>query len=176
MLLAAMLGFCRVVIGLVFALSFASKIGDIRAFAQTLARFNLLPQQLILPAAMFFVVAELLVVMLMLVGGIALRHGFVLAFVLLLAFSLALSIGLRRKIRTSCNCFGANTKTISHFDVWRNTAFLLCTLVGFAVLCFSQSAQMTLDLGSWAMMSIAAAVFVAVCLQVGEIAYLIWQA
>ncbi len=51
------LAFCRIVIGVAFAWSFAGKARDVPAFARTIGRFRLLPGRLQRPAALAFLAA-----------------------------------------------------------------------------------------------------------------------
>lgn len=164
-----LLAFCRIAIGLVFTLSAAGKILNLSQFARTIAQFRMLPTRLVAHAAPLFLGGELAVALLMIVGGAVLWCGFALALFLLLLFSLALGSALVRKIRTSCNCFGTTIKTVSSLDLWRNAGLILCALGGLGSLAVLQSQQVNLTLVQWGAMGLAALLFVAVWLQLGEI-------
>ncbi|MCZ7666473.1 MAG: hypothetical protein M5U34_04230 [Chloroflexi bacterium] len=106
-MLPYLLTFCRIVIGLVFAYAFLTKIRDVNAFNQTITRFKLLPAPWSRPMALLFLTGELAVVMLTFVGGQLLPLAFGLAFLQLAIFTMARAPVLARRIQTSCNCFGS---------------------------------------------------------------------
>ncbi len=175
MLLLVALAFCRVVIGLVFGLSFFSKVVDLSAFEQTIIRFALLPQPLSRLFAWVFLGGELAVAVLVALGGALLGVGFLLGAALLLVFSGALVSVLRRHIQTPCNCFGATEKPVSSADVWRNVGFLLCALGGSAILAWSHGVQTPLGLAEWSLIGLGGGVFVAFWLHLGAIVQLLQQ-
>jgi peroxiredoxin len=131
MMLPYLLTFCRLVIGLVFAISFVGKARDIGQFAKTIGRFELLPRRWNKTAAWIFLGGEAAVVVLLIVGGPLLPLAFALAGLLLLLFTLALLSALRRNIETSCNCFGASEKLLTYYDVGRNAVFMACSVLGW---------------------------------------------
>jgi uncharacterized membrane protein YphA (DoxX/SURF4 family) len=163
------LAFSRIVIGLVFALSFAGKIRDINSFEQTITRFQLLPEQLSRASAFFFLGGELAVVIANLIGGPFLLWGFLLAVILLAAFSVAIASVLIRKIHTSCNCFGLSEKPVSREDLVRNAGFIACALSGYGILVISGKEPASLGLLEWGLMMVMAAFVVTVWIQMGEI-------
>ncbi len=169
------LAFCRVVIGLVFILSCISKARDMAQFIQTIHAFDVLPRSLNRVAAMLFLGGEFAVAALVLIGGPLLIFGFSLAIGLLLLFCFALTSVLARGIRTTCNCFGANTKEISTFDVWRNVGLIICALVGVVMLIGTKSAWFPLSLLEWVLISLGAGGFVMIWLQLGEIVQVFHQ-
>src|SRR5579859_188906 len=113
-----LLTFCRVAVGLVFAVSSASKLFTLSQFQQTIAHFGLLPNRLHGIAALLFLSGEIGVVALVALGGQWLFSGFVLALVLFLVFCGALASVVVRKIQTPCNCFGASAKPVTPMDIW----------------------------------------------------------
>jgi uncharacterized membrane protein YphA (DoxX/SURF4 family) len=131
MMLPYLLTFCRLVIGLVFAISFVGKVRDVGQFAATIGRFELLPRRWNKTAALLFLGGEAAVVVLLIAGGPLLPLAFALAGLLLLLFTLALLSALRRGIETSCNCFGASEKPLTYYDVGRNAGFIACSLLGW---------------------------------------------
>lgn len=166
------MAFCRMVIGLVFAISSGSKVFRLQAFRQTIFRFHLFPARFIAPAAMLFLSSEMAVVILLALGGQALLPGFVLAIFLLILFSGALLSVVIRGFSTSCNCFGPDQRTISSADIWRNAGFLLCALVGCAGVIWSP--KIVEDPGNieWMFAGLGALVFVLIWTQLGELAQL----
>jgi hypothetical protein len=173
MYLSYILTFCRIAIGLVFALSFIGKIRNVRQFEQTVRDFAILPRRFSKIAALLFLCGEFAVVVLVTLGNSFLFAGFALAACLLLIFSIALASVLARNMRTSCNCFGSTTKQVSPFDVWRNAGFILCALGGCGLLTASKGAQTSLGLVEVSLVGLGAAVFVAVWTQLSEITQLL---
>lgn len=163
------LAFCRVVIGVVFAISSISKALDITQFKQTIRFFRLLPSWLSSIAALLFLCSEFTVVILVVLGGSLLILGFILAVGLLLLFCLTLIAVLARKIHTSCNCFGSSTKQVSQLDIWRNIGFIVCALVGYTMLVWTKSSQGTMGVVEWVLIGLGAVVFVVIWTQLGEI-------
>jgi hypothetical protein len=131
MMLPYLLIFCRLVIGLVFAISFVGKARDTGQFAKTIGRFELLPRRWHKTAALLFLGGETAVVILLIAGGPLLPLAFALAGLLLLLFTLALLSALRRNIETSCHCFGSSDKPLTYYDVGRNAGFIACSLLGW---------------------------------------------
>jgi uncharacterized membrane protein YphA (DoxX/SURF4 family) len=169
------LAFCRVAVGLVFAVSSIGKVRDIVQFQKTIRSFEIIPAKLDKLASMLFLSCEFVVVILVTLGGSLLFLGFLLAFCLLLLFCIALLSVLARKIQTSCNCFGASKKPVSLFDVWRNVGFILCTLGGCLALTWAKDAHSFLSPLEWALPAIGAGIFVLIWSQLGEIAHLFGQ-
>ena len=82
-MLPYLLTFCRLVIGLTFALSFVGKMRDVGQFAETIGRFELLPRWWTKTAALLFLGGEAAVVILLIAGGPLLALAFGLATLLL---------------------------------------------------------------------------------------------
>jgi hypothetical protein len=183
MLIAYGAAFCRAVIGLTFAFSFAGKVRDVPSFVQTIRRFKLLPDWLSRTAAMAFLCGEAVVVFAMIPHprierssiplfrwekGIV-TGGFLLAALMLLVFCAALASVLVRKIQTSCNCFGASEKQVSSYDIVRNIGFIVCALNGCGAQIGGQSSLVDLGVMECGLAGMVAAVFIAVWIQLGEI-------
>ncbi len=170
-----MLAFCRVVIGLVFVVSSVSKVLHMAQFRQAISNFHILPRRLCGAAAILFICGEFAVVVFVIIGGPLLLFGFALAIFLLLLFCIALVSVLVRRIRTSCNCFGASTKQVSHVDVWRNVGLILCALGGYGVFAWTKNTQGSLNLVEWVLTGLGAVVFVVIWIQSDEIVQLFRQ-
>ena len=164
-----LLAFCRVVIGLTFMVSSVGKVLNIAQFRQTICNFRILPGWLSGVAAMLFMCGEVAVVVFVVIGGSLLVVGFSLAIFLLLLFCIALLSVLVRRIRTTCNCFGASAKQVSHLDVWRNAGFILFALGGYGSLAEAKGTQVNLSLLGWGLIGLGAVVFVIIWIQLGEI-------
>lgn len=159
MLLPYLLVFCRVAIGIVFVISFLSKVQDVPQFARTIDNFNLLPRPLSQLAALLFLSGELTVTVLVVIGGRFLSIAFILAALLLFIFTFALASVLSRNIETPCNCFGdGNNKMVSAYDVWRNAGLALCAAFGLG-LCQNVD-RVYLSLPEWGLAGVVSVVFV----------------
>jgi peroxiredoxin len=131
MLPAYLLAFCRIALGLTFALSFVGKVRDVGQFTGTIRKFDLLPKGWAGPAAVLFLGGEAAVVVQLILGGRLLPLALALAGLLLLLFTLALLSALQRGVETSCNCFGATDKPLTYYHVWRNAGFIGFSLLGW---------------------------------------------
>jgi hypothetical protein len=163
-----LLAFCRIALSLLFAVSTARKIVDFAAFARAVRGFALVPASLARPAAVLVLAAEVAVAVLLCTGGPLLRIGFVLAGLLLLTFCLALSSALRRRIVTSCNCFGASDRPVSRHAIYRNVLFLCCA-VGGGWASAAANGPATLSAPEWGLTGLMAVVFSAVSIQLEEL-------
>ncbi len=172
LVMAYVLTFCRVVIGLVFLISGVSKASHLPQFKQTIITFHLLPNQLSGIAALLFLAGEFGVVLLMITGGNFLLPGFVLAVALLTVFSGALASVLIRKLRASCNCFGPSEKPVTVSDLWRNLGFIGCALFGCVMQTWLRETDTAVSWLAWIPISLGALVFVVIWVQVGEITQL----
>lgn len=172
MLAPYIVAFCRITVGLVFALAVVGKGRNFPQFVQTIAHFRIVPQQLTGSAAIVLLSTEIIVALLMLIGESLLWIGFALATLLFLIFSVALASVLKRQISTPCNCFGATTKAVSHLDVWRNIGHMVYALSGLAALMLADTGLMLSFIG-WLLMAFAATLSVVVWLQLGELIQLL---
>jgi hypothetical protein len=166
------LAFCRIVIGIVFAISFLRKVGNVPVFEQTITQFSILPKRFSRLVALLLLSGEIAVVFLVTMGGSFLEPGFLLSILLLLLFSSALVSVLHRNIQTPCNCFGLAQKRVSPIDIWRNIGFIVCALIGCSTLAVSNSGQEQLAPLEWGLLGLAVAFFVALWLHLGEIVQL----
>ena len=164
------LEFCRMTVGLVFAVAFLGKVRSPRALARTISKFDLLPRRAATPVAYLFLAGEGAVVVLMTAAGTPLRIGFTLSFLMLAAFSAALASALRRDLDISCNCFGASETRLSRAHLVRNAGFMACALGGLAI-----SGTNPAALGAWelSLVALATAVFVAVWSQLDQVVSLL---
>ncbi len=126
-----LLTFCRAAVTMLFAYSFATKVGELPQFAQTISNFKLLPKHWSQRIARFFLTVELAIVMLLVIGGSLMPLAFGLALLLLVVFTIALISVLARHIQTACNCFGSSQKSVTYADVWRNVGLSSVIAVGW---------------------------------------------
>jgi hypothetical protein len=169
MVASLLFAFCRLVLGFVFALSLIGKLRNIQAFRQTILTFRLLPEWLVGTATWLFLGSEFLVVLGSILGNEFLFPTFLLAALLLLLFSGAMASVLVRQIRTSCNCFGKSDKPVAVTDLWRNGGLLCCALGGCALLFWLPQAHDQLTIVAWFLAGVAAIVFVAFWLYLGDL-------
>jgi hypothetical protein len=160
MLPAYLLAFCRIALGLTFALSFGGKVRDVGQFTGTIRKFDLLPGRWAGPAAVLFLGSEAAVIVLLTLGGRLLPLAFALAGLLLFVFTLALLSALRRGIETPCNCFGASAEPVSYLDIWRNTGLISLAALGFWTARADGAATLFPNLIEAVLLLIMAAVFV----------------
>lgn len=125
--------FFRITIGLVFAISLAGKLRDISTFIQTITNFQFFPKSFSQPLAYLFLLGELGTLVAMIVGTSLLFWGFMAAMLMFLAFSIALSSVVKRKIETSCNCFGPDEKNVGNGHIIRSLGFMACGLGGLVL-------------------------------------------
>jgi len=156
MLVVCILAFCRVAIALVFALAFAGKIRDIRAFQEAVVDFRLLPSNWSRKLAVVFLAMEFLACA-WVVSGLLLLAGFLLATGLLMLFSAGLLTVIRRRMKITCNCFGWTDRRVSGYDLVRNAVLILCSLSGAWA---SVTASQNLTMGEFGVIALIAVYFV----------------
>lgn len=107
MRMRAMYIVARLILGGIFIWAAVNKIPEAGALAETMARFELLPEVLVLPFAYFLPWLEL-ICGLGLVLGIWVRGAAWWSATLLVIFIIALSANLSRGMEVDCGCFGEN--------------------------------------------------------------------
>lgn len=96
---------CRLVTGGVFLFAAATKLPDLRAFAEVVANYRVVPPPLV-PFAAVAVVGVELVAGLALIAGLASRAAAMVTGTLLVVFVAFLAQALLRGIDLRCGCFG----------------------------------------------------------------------
>lgn len=122
-----LLAFCKITLGLLFLISFLSKLNSFSQYVATVSDFQLLPKSFTQLAAVLVLISELLIVLFLFKWQVV---AFCLASILLVIFSAAFASVLVRNIQTTCNCFGTSQHPISQVDLLRNFGFLLCSCGG----------------------------------------------
>ncbi|WP_163507366.1 MauE/DoxX family redox-associated membrane protein [Fodinicola acaciae] len=127
---------CRLLIGVVFAASAATKLvgpSAFTAFVTSVRQMRVVPGTFARPVAYVVVAAEALIVVLVAVpyAGSAVA-GFAIAAVLLAAFAVGIVISVRRGERTPCRCFGKSTTPLGPVHVVRNIFLICVTIAGAA--------------------------------------------
>lgn len=173
-LMSYLAAYCTAVIGLAFTISFIRKLPALPQFEQAVAGFRLLPRRWSKVAALLFLAVEALIPLLMIFGGPFLAMGLILACLLLFIFSIALASVLLRRIRTTCNCFGASGDTVSVYDIGRNVVLIGCALLGLASLPGGAGLH-NFGLVEWVVILFAAAIPLAILLSMRDIVQLLRQ-
>lgn len=119
----------RVVLGAIFIVAGASKVGNATAFAAQIAGFRILPEAVISPMAIALPFLELLLGA-YLVIGLFTRTAAWIAALLLLAFDGAVASAVVRGMSVSCGCFGPQDKTVTTWaEVARDAVFVLLAVI-----------------------------------------------
>ena len=119
----------RVVIGVIFIVAGAAKVGHAAEFAAQIAGFRILPQVVIAPMALALPFLEILLGGYLIVGLFT-RVAAWIAVILFAAFDLAIASAVVRGMTVSCGCFGPNDKTVTTWaEVARDAVFVLIALV-----------------------------------------------
>lgn len=171
-LLIQALPFFRATTVIVFTVSFAAKIANVARFKRAIEDFSLLPTGFSSLAAPLFLLIEVSIVILLLVGNDSLVAGFLLAIVTLILFSAALFSVVLRRLRVSCNCFGASDRQVTIVDVWRNAIFLAVAALGLAA-SELPSADAHVSMFAYASYGVWAVFFFVVVMSVGELSELL---
>jgi uncharacterized membrane protein YphA (DoxX/SURF4 family) len=119
----------RVVLGAIFVIAGASKVGHADMFAAQIAGFRLLPQIVIAPLALGLPFLELLLGG-YLILGLFTRSAAWVAAVLLAVFDAAIASAVMRGMSVSCGCFGPNDATVTTWtEVARDAVFVVLAVI-----------------------------------------------
>jgi uncharacterized membrane protein YphA (DoxX/SURF4 family) len=123
----------RVVLGGIFVVAGASKVGHAAEFAQQIAAFRLLPQPVIAPMALGLPFLEIMLGGYLVIGLFTRAAAWVAA-LLLLMFDGAIASAVVRGMTLNCGCFGTHDTTVTTWaEVARDAVFVL--LAVFVALC-----------------------------------------
>jgi uncharacterized membrane protein YphA (DoxX/SURF4 family) len=118
----------RIVLGVIFVVAGASKIGHGAEFAAQIAGFRILPQPVIAPMALALPFLEVLLGGYLIVGLFT-RASAWIAVLLLGAFDGAIASAVVRGMTVSCGCFGPNDKTVTTWgEVARDAIFVVLAI------------------------------------------------
>jgi hypothetical protein len=121
---------CRLVFGVVFAVSLLGKTRSRGRYAEFVAAVpGLAPGLPVRPAAAAVIAGEAIVVVAMVLPGTA-AVGFAVAALLLIAFTAGIVQAVRRRQSVSCQCFGSSTVPVGPAHVVRNGFLLLVAAAG----------------------------------------------
>ena len=119
----------RIIIGTIFLVAGATKVGHGDLFAAQIAGFRILPQPVIAPLAIALPYLEMLVGA-YLVLGLFTRITAWIAVAMLATFDLAIASAVVRGLVVSCGCFGPNDATVTTWsEVARDAVFVLLAVI-----------------------------------------------
>jgi uncharacterized membrane protein YphA (DoxX/SURF4 family) len=119
----------RLVLGAIFVVAGASKVGHADVFAAQIAGFRLLPQAVIAPLALALPYLEILLGGYLIIGLYTRAAAWVAA-VLLAIFDAAIASAVVRGMTVSCGCFGPNDVTVTTWsEVARDAVFVLLAVI-----------------------------------------------
>ncbi len=119
----------RLVLGAIFIVAGASKIGHGAEFAAQIAGFRILPQPVIAPMALALPFLEVLLGGYLVLGLFTRTAGWI-AVLLLALFDGAIASAVIRGMTVSCGCFGPNDKTVTTWaEVARDAIFVLLAVI-----------------------------------------------
>lgn len=119
----------RVVLGAIFLVAGASKIGHAAFFAAQIAGFRILPSAVIAPLALVLPFLEVLLGAYLVVGLFTRTSAWVAA-AMLLIFDLAIASAVVRGMAVNCGCFGPSDTTVTTWaEVARDAVFVVLAIV-----------------------------------------------
>jgi uncharacterized membrane protein YphA (DoxX/SURF4 family) len=119
----------RIVLGAIFVVAGASKVGHADMFAAQIAGFRILPQALIAPLALGLPFLEIMLGGYLILGLFTRASAWV-AVGLLAAFDLAIASAVVRGMSVSCGCFGPNDATVTTWaEVARDAVFVVLAVI-----------------------------------------------
>lgn len=119
----------RIVLGAIFVVAGASKVGHADMFAAQIAGFRILPQVLIAPLALGLPFLEIMLGGYLILGLFTRASAWV-AVGLLAAFDLAIASAVVRGMSVSCGCFGPNDATVTTWaEVARDAVFVVLAVI-----------------------------------------------
>lgn len=128
----------RSLVGMVFLISFSSKIASRAAFAEFFASvrgMEAVPSTLIWPTAVATTAMEAAIVVLVAIPAYSAQlTGLAISAGLLAAFNVVILKSIRRGTRTKCGCFGTSSAPLGYHHLIRNTGLIIASLVGLTFL------------------------------------------
>ncbi|HTD38440.1 MAG TPA: MauE/DoxX family redox-associated membrane protein [Candidatus Limnocylindrales bacterium] len=119
----------RVVIGGIFLVAGAAKVGHAAEFAVEIAGFRLLPPGVIAPLALGLPLLEIVLGACLVLGVFTRSVGWI-AVAVFAVFDLAIASAVVRGMSISCGCFGPNDASVTTWgEVARDAVFILLALV-----------------------------------------------
>lgn len=117
----------RMLLGIVFLVAGAEKLGALNTFGKSIAAYELLPEQLANIAAMLFVWTEI-VVGILLIAGAAVRGSALVTSAMLVAFLVAILSAIARGLDIDCGCFAGTPEPVGWKKVAEDVALLAAAI------------------------------------------------
>lgn len=118
----------RVVIGGIFLVAGAAKVGHAAEFAVEIAGFRLLPSGVIAPLALGLPLLEIVLGACLVLGVFTRTAGWI-AVAVFAVFDLAIASAVVRGMSISCGCFGPNDASVTTWgEVARDAVFIVLAL------------------------------------------------
>lgn len=117
----------RMLLGIVFLVAGAEKLGALNTFGKSIAAYELLPEQLANIAAMLFVWTEIVVGILLLAGA-AVRGSALVTSAMLVAFLVAIISALARGLEIDCGCFAGTPQPVNWWKVAEDVGLLAAAI------------------------------------------------
>jgi uncharacterized membrane protein YphA (DoxX/SURF4 family) len=119
----------RVVLGAIFLIAGAAKIGHAAYFAAQIAGFRILPSVVIAPMALILPFLEVMLGCYLILGLFTRVSAWIAALMFLL-FDLAIASAVVRGMAVNCGCFGPNDATVTTWaEVARDAVFVVLAVV-----------------------------------------------
>ena len=119
----------RIVLGAIFIVAGATKVGHADLFAAQIAGFRLLSPAVIAPIAIALPFLEILLGIYLIIGLFT-RAAAWIAVALLAIFDLAIASAVVRGMSVSCGCFGPNDATVTTWsEVARDAVFVVLAAI-----------------------------------------------
>lgn len=119
----------RIVLGAIFIVAGATKVGHADLFAAQIAGFRLLAPAVIAPIAIALPFLEILLGIYLIIGLFT-RAAAWIAVALLAIFDLAIASAVVRGMSVSCGCFGPNDATVTTWsEVARDAVFVVLAAI-----------------------------------------------
>ncbi len=101
----------RMLLGIVFLVAGAEKLGALKTFGKSIAAYQILPEELANIVALLFVWTEI-VVGILLFAGVAIRGSGLVSSAMLVIFLIAILSAMARGLDIDCGCFAGNPQPV----------------------------------------------------------------
>ena len=130
----------RMLLGIVFIVSGAEKLGALKTFGKSIAAYQILPAEISNILALLFVWTEILVGILLFIG-VAVRGSSLVTSGLLVVFLVAILSAMARGLDIDCGCFAGNPEPVG----WKKVAEDLGLLAAAVFLIYFPRSYFSID-------------------------------